>query len=248
MSTTTSSAKGIASNSKNNYVFHTLWSDRNEKSPTKEEEDRARNYSLNAGNKTSIGYDYQTNLYNPDNESQGKKDWYECLDSHNRDNYWKYREEVNISRDYDQQLKLKAALGIADQLGLSERHKQIVIEQLFEIDGRRFGQRNEAVIFCLCAIVMNKEAKRYGDENIYHPSRNDSNNDHEFVRVQDQLITAFSTITESRLRSIYAKLSQGQPPLKNDEQTELFVRGNNRVQHRPSFAPEHSLPQPTGDV
>jgi hypothetical protein len=180
--------------------------------------------------------------------SSEKQERFERLDQHNRDNYWKFREDVNVARDYDRQLKLKSTLGIASQLGLSDFHTQVVIDQLFEIDGQRFGERNEAVAFCLCAIVVNEEAEQTGAGKVYHPARNDSNNDQRFVRVQNQLVDCFDRITKSRLQGVYAKLKQGEPPLRDDDETRKFVRSNSVVQRRPSFTPEGTLPHPTGEA
>lgn len=210
---------------------------------------RARNRTLSAGNATEIGYDSQTRWYNPANVPVEKRERYETLDQHNRDNYWKYREDVNVARDCDRQLKLNSTLGIASQLGLSDLHKQIVLDRLFEIDGRRFGERTEAVAFCLCAIVVNEEAEEQVNvEKAYHPARDDSNNDQRFVSVQNQLVDSFGPITESRLHSIYVKLKQGDPPCKIDDGTQDFVSDSSIVQRRPSFTPDGSLPQPTGEA
>ncbi|MDB9233344.1 hypothetical protein PN409_05330 [Halorubrum ezzemoulense] len=198
---------------------------------------------------TEIGYDSRTAWYDPANVSISKRERYETLDQHNRDNFWKYREDVDVAKDYDRQLKLKSTLGIASQLGLSDLQKQIAVDRLFEIDGRRFGERTETVAFCLCAIVVNEEAEKRDDgEKAYHPARNDANNDRRFVRVQNQLVESFGPITKSRLHSIYAKLQQGEPPRRDDDETHDFVRANSVVQRRPSFTPEGTLPQPTGEA
>lgn len=249
MSATITSAESIASAPTDDPYVPSLWVPPNERPPTEAEEARAREHSLSVGNKTEIGYDCRTDWYDPDEVDEKTKQHYETLDRHNRDNHWEYREDVNISKDYDWQLKLTSAIGIASQLGLSDLHKQIVIDRLFEIDGRRFGERTEAVAFCLCAIVLNEDVEdRYDREKVYHPARDDANNDPEFVRVQNQLVDAFGTITKSRLHSIYAKLKQGQPPLKKDEETQRFITANTIVQRHPSFAPEGTLPQPAGEV
>lgn len=249
MSISTTSTESIASATNDSSDAYSLWVLPRERSPTEEEEERAREHSLNKGNKTAIGYDRPTEWYNPGDISYEKKDWYQRLDRHNRDNHWEFRDEIHIAQDYDRQLKLNSAKGIVSQLGLSNLHEQAVLDRLFEIDGRRFGERTEAVVFCLCAIVLNDEAEdRYDSEKIYHPARSNPNNDNEFVRVQNQLVESFGPLTESRLHSIYAKLKQGRPPLRDDDETQQFISANSVVQRRPSFAPDHTLPQPTGEV
>ncbi|MUV60208.1 hypothetical protein [Halobacterium sp. CBA1126] len=248
MSATTTPAAGTASDSVEQSAS-SLWVPPAKRPPTGAEETRARKQTLNVSNETAIGYDKKTDFYNPKFISYQKKRHYEKLDQHNRDNFWKYREEVDVSQDYDRQLKLKTALGIASQLSLSDYHTQEVVDRLFKIDGRRFGQRTEAVVFCLCAVVLNEDAEdRYGEPKVYHPSRSDPKNDHEFVRVKDQLMNAFGTITESRIHSIYAKLTQGQPPTKSDDMTQQFIARNSTVQRHPSFTPDYALPQPAGEA
>ncbi len=250
MSVSTTPAAGTASDSTTSHSASSLWVPPNERpsTPTEAEEARARKRTLNTSNETAIGYDQETDFYRPSSISYNKREHYKKLDQHNRDNYWKNRDDVEVGQDCDRQLKLKTTLGIASQLGLSDFHTQVVVGRLFEIDGRRFGQRTEAVAFCLCAIVLNEDAEnRYENEKVYHPSRSDSNNAHEFIRVRDQLVDSFGSITESRLHSVYAKLTQGDPPQRADDETRQFVTANSTVQRHPSFTPNHSLPRPTGE-
>lgn len=102
----------------------------------------------------------------------------------------------------------------------------------------RFGQRIEAVTFCPSAIVLNQDAtSRYKDgEKLYHPARSDEKNVQESVRVEKQLAFTVGPLTQTRLHSICAKLRQGQPPQRNDEETRRFVTGTSTVQRQPSFA------------
>jgi hypothetical protein len=248
MSTTKPTAAGIDSGVESERFEAKLWTPPEERPPTEAEEARARKRSLETDNETEVGYDHKTDFFNPSRLSYEKREHYKKLDRHNRDNHWEYREDVDVGQDCDQQLKLKTALGLASQLSLSDFQTQLVLDRLFQIDGRRFGQRTEAVVFCLCAIVVNEEAgERYGDGNVYHPARSDSNNDDEFVRVRDQLTETFGPITESRLYSIHGKLTQGNPPETNNEDTQQFASSNSTVQRHPSYAPDYALPKSTGE-
>lgn len=248
MSATKRTAAGIDSGVESERFEGKLWTPPEERSPTEAEEARARRLSLDANNETIIGYDQGTEFFNPSELTYKEREYYKKLDRHNRDNHWEYRVDVDVGQDSDRQLKLKTTLGLASQLSLSDFHKQVVLDRLFRIDGRRFGQRTEAVAFCLCAIVLNEDAtERYGDSNVYHPAGSNETNDDEFVRVEQQLIDAFGPITESRLHSIYAKLTQGEPPQTDNEETRQFVSSNNTCQLRPSYAPDYALPQPAGE-
>ena len=249
MSATTTPAVAVGSPPINEPEIASPWIPRNERPPTEQEEARARERSLNVGNETEIGYDAEVNHYDARAVPEAVKERYERLDRHNRDNHWEYREDVDVASSYDRQLKLKSTLAIASQLGLSPYQKQVVVDRMFEIDGQRFGQQTEVVAFCLCAVVVNEEAEcRRDTEKPYHPARNDENNEQEFVRIQNQLIDAFGAITKTRLQSVYGKVTQGNPPLVDDEETRQFVRMNTNYQRRPSFAPDHSLARPTGEA
>lgn len=238
MSTTTSQSANQASSDKP-AAFQSQWKNSNNE-PSAEKKEQARQESLNIGNKTEIGHDEVS-------ETENEEINYERLDEHNRDNRWEYRADINVAKESDQQIKLHLTKGIASQLGLSEFHKQLVINRIFEMDGQRFGERLEPVAFCLCAIVLNDEIKhREYREKVYHPQRSDSNNDQEFVRVQNQLINSYGPLTKNRLQSIYAKLSQGHAPNKKDG-SQAYLRQNDLVQRRPSYPPPKSLPRPSSD-
>lgn len=245
MATSTATADRVSSDPDTQVA--SLWVPPRDRKPTETDEIRARKHSLQVGNKTEVGVDCSTDHYKPYRISEAKKNWYKHLDKHNRDNNWEYRNDIDVSVDVDRQLRLKTTLAITSQLSLTKRQAQIVVERMFEIDGRRFGQRTEAVALCLCAIVMNEEAERCGTEKVYHPQRSDRKNGSEFVRVQNQLIASFGPITKPRLTSIYNKLKQGQPPLRQHEETRIFVKGNTKFQCHPSYAPDHALPRPTSE-
>jgi hypothetical protein len=249
MSATKPTAAGINSRVESEQSEAKLWTPPEERPPTEAEEARARQQSLEANNETEIGYDHKTDFFNPSWLSYEDREYYKKLDSHNRDNYWKNRVDVDdVGQDADRQLKLKTTLGIASQLSLSDFQTQLVLDRIFRIDGQRFGQRTEAVAFCLCVVVVNEGAgERYGDDNVYHPARSDSNNDEEFVRVRDQLIETFGPITESRLYSIHGKLTQGNPPETNNEDTQRFASSNSTIQRHPSYAPDYALSKSTGE-
>lgn len=248
MSATTTTAAGIDSGEESERFEAKIWKPPSERPPTEAEEAHARRDSLDANHETIIGYDDKTESFYPSSLSYEEREYYKKLDRHNRDNHWEYRVDVNVGQDCDRQLKLKTTLGIASQLSLSDFHTQLVLDRLFQIDGRRFGQRTEAVAFCLCAIVLNEDAtERYDASNVYHPARSDSKNDDEFVRIEEQLIDSFDPITESRLHSVYAKLKQGEPPRTNNEKTRQFLSSNSTVQQHPSYTPDYALPQATGE-
>lgn len=228
--------------------FSRQWSSSNKRLPTESEEAEARNQTLELGNETSVGYKKESSNYDPEKLPNHRYDWYKKLDQHNRDNYWKYRDDVQIGRDYDRQQKLKTTLGIASQLSLSELQKQIVVDRLFRLQLNRFGHRIEAVAFCLGAIVVNEEAKqRYKDgKNVYHPCQKDEDKGQDFLRVEIQLLETYGSLTKSRLVSVYNKLLQGDPPKRESKEMERFVANNTEFQSHPTFAPDWTLPRPTG--
>lgn len=249
MSVSTTPAAGSESDSNTVPTAPSKWVPPEERPPTEAQEAQARKQSLEEGNRTEIAYDSEGKVYDPRQLSYRQRQRYAKLDKHNRDNHWKNRDDIDdIGGDYDRQLKLKTTQGIASQLGLSKFHTQVVVDRIFEIDGQRFGQRNEAVAFCLCAVVVNEDARdRYDSEKVYHPARGDANNDSQYVRMETELIEAFDPITKSRLQSIYSKLTQGTPPTKVEEETSRFVADNSVVQRNSSFAPDYALPQSSGD-
>ena len=132
---------------------------------------------------------------------------------------------------------------LCSQLAMTELQQCLVIKRLLKIDGRRFGHQMEAVIFCLCGIVVNEDAENrynYSGLSRYHPAAKDENNDEMFVNLQQRLVDAFDSITERRLHSIYAKLAANAEPTLDDQRHQKPITDLVSIQFWPRYLPDGS--------
>lgn len=174
---------------------------------TRAEEKAARKTTLAMGNVTSVGpYD-----------NGERSDKHDRLDSHNRDNHWKYRVDVDVANSVDTQFKRKALLAFAHQVSLSPLQRQIALDRFLAFNLPRCGLQTELVAFCVCAVVLNEDAKGYFNEDVpYYPSKKPSDNHTEFAALQARLIDQWGTITESQILSAYQKVRQESLPTTHE--------------------------------
>lgn len=229
--TTTTNKSSVQSQTPSNLSF-TDWQPSGEKEPTEEQERKARKRTLEMGNETEIHYPKA-----PD----GQEDYYERLDLHNRDCYWKFRDEVDVSRDCDNQYKSHVLHSLAGELGLSRFQREKAMRRLFELNLPRFGMRTDVIAFCLCGIILKEEAnERYGDDAPYNPHRASENNPDSFVRIESRLIEADGPTTKKYIQKVWGKLQYGVPPTRSDADWKPFVQSESRVQPHPSYQPDHT--------
>lgn len=207
--------------------------------PSEEKLRKAREETLDLGNRTEIHYD--SDEYR-DAKIRTKKDYYRSnkyhrLDQHNRDNIWRWRTDADVQESQDFQYKRHTVLALGSQLGLSELERQKAFERIFALDLQQMGVRTDLVAFCVCALVSNEDpTERYEDgERIYHPQRSDENNPDAFVRVQDHLIEAHGTITRSAIQSVFQKIAQDTPSSEGVKQWDKFIEETAVTDRRPSY-------------
>lgn len=206
----------------------TDWHTTSEYEPTEAEEKAAREATLAIGNATEIDY----------KKSHPKAYKFNRLDKHNRDNFWRFRVDVEVSKDVDEQFKRTALLAVAHQLSLSPLQRQLALDRLMGLDLSRGGYSTKIVVFCVCAVVFNEDVEDYFDaEKPYHPARNKENNPRAFARFQTQLIS-LGEASKSLLQSIYRKLRQDSFPRRDGGQSRQLSTGASEVQRRPSYRPQ----------
>lgn len=230
----TNSDQPLASTRNEELTEFTDWHTTCSNEPSEAEKKKAREKTLEIGNKTSVGQ------YS-DDERTAK---YDRLDKHNRDNYWGYRNDVSISQSTDIQFKRNALLAFAHQLSLTPLQRQVALNQLLSLDLPRCGHRTEVIVFCVCAGVVNDDAESYFcTEKPYYPTRKPDNNHSAFATLQAQLIERWERITESRILSVYQKVrQQSLPTLDTDSSRQPDFNGT-EVQQYPSYSPDWAIPQ-----
>lgn len=210
--------------------------------PTEEELQKAREKTLDLGNRTEIHYraDEVPKRRTHSKKADHQKEKYYRLDQHNRDNIWKWRTDVNVQGSQDFQFNRYTILAIGSQLGLSDLERQKAFEKLFALDLQRMGLRMEGVAFCVCALVSNQDStERYENgDRIYHPQRNDENNPPAFVELQNHLIDSFGTISKKSIQSIFQKLEQENVPIKDKKEDQDLLENSAIVDRHPSYSPE----------
>jgi len=193
------------------------------------DERRAHERTLNTPNQTAVGPQYPG--------GRRRSPWYR-LDRHNRDTWWKHREDVKQSRSYDAQYKIGAVSAFGLQLGMSDFLIQKAINVLMEIDLRRLGLNLEEVAFCVCGIVVNRNAEeRYkatSKSPIYHPQRSDENNPEAYVRLANRIIEVFERASMKRIRSCWQKLTQTDIPKRENQDWRPIVSNEALVPLSPS--------------
>lgn len=204
----------------------TDWNDRNPdqgKTDSGQEKIPVDTYTMRIGNRTDLDLD-SDDVSQPTNSVViCKKNFYERLDSHNRDTWWEYRADAETWRNLDNPFKQHVIDAFGLQLGMNSYQKQQAFTWLMKLDLPRMGVNSELIAFVICAIVTNKSAESYGDDNIYHPQRAPRNNDPHFQQLEDVLIRRFSRITKSAITSVYNKLTNGDPPTRPPSDWRIFV-------------------------
>lgn len=190
--------------------------------PDPENEQRLVNRTLAMGNWTTLD-PYEENSPAHAIDWDGKTH-FERLDRHNRDCWWKYREDVDVRASTDRRYKQVLVDVFAGQLDLNAYCRECAFEELMSLDLRRTGWSVVMNAFVVCAIVANEEAKRYGEENLYHPQRSDERNDAAFLRLEQYLIERYPRIAKATLTSVYNKLTQGTPRRRAPETWKPYFR------------------------
>ncbi|MEA1931942.1 MAG: hypothetical protein U9O06_10385 [Euryarchaeota archaeon] len=165
-----------------------------------------------------------------------KKSYFKRLDLHNRDCWWRWRSDVNISNAVDNAYKKTLVAAFCGQLELNNYQNQLVFAKFMSLDLPKMGLPAPLYAFVVCALIMNKAAEAYDEENVYHPQRAAENNDAHFQRLEESLVSAYPRITKKILTRVYNKLSQGNPPIRDDEEWSTFVRQDPFVSLYPSYA------------
>ncbi len=225
--TTTTGETGVQSKTTTPSSF-VDWRTLNEPGPSKEDEQKARERTLEIGNRTEIHWR---------KEGVKNKADYKRLDHHNRDCHWEYRDDVDVYRDVDNQFKRESLLALAGQLGLCSIQRRMALDRLFSLDLQKFGMRSDVVAFCICGLVLKQEAEQYGDATPYHPARSSENNPPPFARVESELIGAQGRTTKNYIQKVWGKLTQGNPPTRSDDEWKPFVRSHSDIQNHPSHRP-----------
>ena len=166
----------------------------------------------------------------------------ERLRDNNRDVWWKYREDTNISKNADSEFKMHMLVAFACELGLNSYQRQRALRRFMKLDLRRGTGRGATNAFIICSLVANKEAEKHDSEKIYHPQRSSDSNDDSFERLQNALMERFPKITTSGLTKLYNKHSQGNPPTRHKSKWETAVKQESSIPQRP-FAPEQVIKQ-----
>ncbi len=219
----------------------TDWVPPEERPPTEAEQRAARERTLQRGNETEIDWKKA-----PPEQRQR----YKCLDNHNRDCVWQYRDEINIPERTDNQHKRHSFLAIANALELTPLQRQKALQRLFRLNLPLFGMRTDVVSFCLCGLVVNQDAEqRYGvEKKPYNPARNPENNPPAFASVESELIKAPGRTTKEYIQKVWGKLDQGTPPTQSEQTWKPFVEAHSEVESFPSYAPDWTLPEPSPPI
>lgn len=200
--------------------------------------------TMEMGNETRIGYD--PIVPSPPSESYviSGKDLYERLRSHNRDTWWRYRVDVDVSKSADIEFKRHLIKAFAFELELNEIQRERAYRRFMQLDLPRSTGRIETNAFLICSIGVNNDADEYDSEKLYHPQRSSENNDDSFQRLEDALTDRFPRITKSSLTKVYNKLQQGSQPIRQQPGREQTTNEYSPLE-RPSYASDHY--DPTSD-
>lgn len=230
MTATTTTDQTAVQPSTTSVSSFTDWKPPEEREPTQAEEQEARERTLEIGNITEIHWK---------KAPIDRRDYYKRLDDHNRDCWWKFRDEIDLSYDCDNEIKRHILFAFAGELGLNQYQRRKALNHLFRLDLPKFGMRTDVVAFCLCALVLKSEAKRYGDDGPYNPHRGPENNKDRFVSVESQLIETRGRTNKTYIQKTWGKLIYGNPPSRCDEEWKPFVQSLSKIQTHPSHQPDH---------
>lgn len=204
------------------------------------DEDRLHQHTLAMGNWTEF-YLWE---YHPSDGwvvFDGDERW-ERLYDHHHDNWWKYREDVSVSASVDRRWKKNVIYAFAGEVEMNDLHREEAFNWLMKLDIPRTGLSVAENAFCICALIVNRDARQYGGGNVYHPQRKDENNDSAFLRLEQSLRQAYPRITKSSLTSLYNKLSQGRLKLRDPRTWKPYFRHEPLVPQDPDtqaqFTPE----------
>lgn len=101
-----------------------------------------------------------------DKAPTGQEDHYERLDLHNRDCYWKYRDEIDMPASLDNEYKKHILDSIANKPELTPLQHQKAFVRLFELDLPQFGYRTDAVAFCLFGTIESTDGVGTSRQNV----------------------------------------------------------------------------------
>lgn len=224
-----------SSQSASGTLTKTTFSDWRNRTTKREEYDEAklRAHTLTASNWTDFRpWDVDTRPL-VDVRIKGMSKW-ERLRAHNND-YWRiYREDVDVWASSDRRYKCAVVKHYAHYLGLSPVEEQRVFEDIMALKMAQVGHPVEVVVFCRCALEINRTAKRYGDKNIYHP-QHQTPKDAEFGELEERLIEQYARVNKHLLTSIYNKLDYGSLPNRDRSEWWPYFRHDNLTPQEPSM-------------
>jgi len=164
-----------------------------------------------------------------DTEDASKHNYrrFNTLSSHNRDNKWEYRSDVNLSKRAIYEMKLNMMMALGRQLEVGGALISAGTRQIFRVDVGEVGLPTSAVGFCLYAHLYDQATSAYeartlrrynttspGTKRPYWPFRDPDKNHPSFNRVADNLIDFHQNVSEGSLQSVLQKLAQGGLPAK----------------------------------
>ncbi len=103
---------------------------------------------------------------------------------------------------------------IGEMLNMTGRQIEQAIARATNIDGQKFGQRLELLVFCTCAYVVHRDETDYAKNRHYHPNRDE--NDKLFEKVAETLELAEFRI-ENVCRMFDQTFTKELPPVKFDD-------------------------------
>jgi hypothetical protein len=103
---------------------------------------------------------------------------------------------------------------IGEMLNMTARQIDRAIARATNVDGEKFGQRLELLVFCTCAYVVHRDERGSAKGRHYHPNRKE--NDDLFEEVAETLELAQFRI-ENVCRKFDQKFTDELPPIEFDE-------------------------------
>lgn len=159
--------------------------------------------------------------FHPSDAPKSTQEWYEKLESHNRDMEKDYRVDIELSERVIYEMKLEVMKILGKQLEVGGSLTSIGTRQIFRLDLSEVGLPASAVGFCLYAHLYDEATTAYeartprryhttspGTNRPYWPFRDSDANLPPFNRVADNLINFYPNVTESSLQSVLQRLSQ----------------------------------------
>jgi hypothetical protein len=205
--------------------------------------------TMEMGNETKIGYNEKKHFPPSESVVVCGKNIFERFRAHGRDTWWQYRDDSTISKDVIADYKTYLIYAFSGEVGLNSLQRHRAFRQFMELDLKRGTGRTVVNAFIICALVANDDSEKYGldSEKVYHPQRSDDNNDKGFRRLEKAMRHRFPTVTKSFLTKVYNKLSQGNPPTRQQSKWKEQVKRESDIPQNPSFASEQYEPQSDGE-